>query len=142
MKEPNAPHPFIAEFCAAWENATLDSLMSLLPDDVILVQPLSPPLMGKHAARRAFAKILFQYPGLYGKDFSGLGDDHRVMISWTMCVPVGRRFLQVPIVDDFEFAGGTVKKRTAYFDSGLIVRAVAKSPSALWRQAISPFKRF
>ncbi len=39
-------HPFIDSFREAWRDPTLDTLMAPLRDDVTLIQPLSPPLIG------------------------------------------------------------------------------------------------
>ena len=127
-------HPFVAIFAEAWAEPSLDSLMAPLRDDVMLVQPLS----GKKAARAAFAKILYRFPGLRGEVRGGAsGDDGILFIDWTMFVSVGSRTLAVPVVDRFEFAENAVKRRDAFFDHLPILTAVATSPVTLIRHARS-----
>ena len=131
-------HPFVANFAEAWAEASLDSLMAPLRDDVVLVQPLSRPLLGKAAARAAFAKILYRFPGLRGEvRGEASGDDGVLFIDWIMFVPVGSRTLAVPVMDRFEFVENAVRRRDAFFAPLPILRAVATSPGALIRYARS-----
>jgi len=143
---PASRHPFIDQFAAAWAAPTLDSLMAPLREDVTLIQPLSPPLRGKPAAMRAFRRILAQYPGLRGDVHGGLGEDSVVLIDWTMKVPVGRRVLDIPVIDRFDLhdasvpsGDGVVMKRVAYFDPTPILRATLTSPVSWARQLRAAF---
>ena len=132
-------HPFIQEFREVWNNPTLDDLMTPLRDDVTLIQPLSEPLHGKDAARKAFRKILTRFPGLQGDVHGGLGSDAHVFIDWTMIVPIGRREQRLPVIDKVTLIDGLVKERVAYFDPSPLFGPIARSPRTLGRHLLSAF---
>jgi len=130
-------HPFIDSFREAWREPTLDTLMAPLRDDVTLIQPLSPPLVGKETARRAFRRILFRFPGMRGEIHGGLGEGSLVMIDWTMIVPIGRHEIRLPVIDKFILKDGMVEARVAYFDPTPLIGPLLRSPRALARHAVS-----
>ncbi len=141
MTPPLPAHPFVDTFRSIWADPTLDGLMSTLRDDVVLIQPLSPVLNGKDAARLAFRRILHQFPGLRGEVAGGLGDGNLVFIDWTMIAPIGGRDIRIPVIDKFTLQDGMVTERVAYFDPTPVTRAVMRSPSTLLRSAAAQFIR-
>lgn len=132
-------HPFIQEFREIWNNPTLDDLMAPLREDVTLIQPLSEPLHGKDAARKAFRKILVQFPGLQGDVHGGLGAGDLIFIDWTMIVPIGRGEQRLPVTDKVILEDGLVKERTAYFDPSPLFGPIARSPKTLGRHLLAAF---
>lgn len=130
-------HPFVNEFRVAWQEPTIDSLMAPLHDDVKLIQPLSPPLIGKPAASLAFRRILHRFPGIKGVVYGGAMINQVLMIEWTMIMPVGGTELCIPIIDRIELEADQVKHRIAYFDPLPVMSRVALSPSALLRHFTS-----
>jgi ketosteroid isomerase-like protein len=44
--------PIIPAFTAAWAHPDVDRFISLLHPDVTLLQPVTPPIRGRDAARR------------------------------------------------------------------------------------------
>ncbi|MCE7998500.1 MAG: nuclear transport factor 2 family protein [Rhodobiaceae bacterium] len=137
---PPRDHPFIQEFREIWANPTLDDLMAPLREDVTLIQPLSKPLQGKQAARKAFRKILTRFPGLQGDVHGGLGNDDLVFIDWTMVVPIGRGEQRLPVIDKVTLIDGRVKERIAYFDPSPLFGPIARSPRTLARHALSALR--
>ena len=134
-------HPFIDAFRDVWREPTLDILMSLLREDVTLIQPLSPTLTGKKHARQAFRRILFRFPGMRGEINGGLGEDTQVMIDWTMIVPIGRHEIRLPVIDKVTLEDERVKLRVAYFDPTPLIGPLLRSPRALARHAASGLLR-
>lgn len=141
MPHPASAHPFIETFRGIWAAPTLDGLMSTLREDVRLIQPLSPVLEGKPAARLAFRRILHQFPGLRGEVKGGLGEGNLVFIDWIMIAPVGGHDIRIPVIDKFTLQDGMVKERVAYFDPAPVSRAVMRSPSSLVRSVTARFIR-
>jgi hypothetical protein len=132
-------HPFIETFRQVWANPTLDDLMAPLREDVTLIQPLSEPLHGKDAARKAFRKILAQFPGLQGDIHGGLGAGDLIFIDWTMIVPIGRGEQRLPVIDKVVLEDGLVKERTAYFNPSPLFGPIARSPRTLGRHLLAAF---
>ncbi len=133
-------HPFIQQFREVWSNPTLEDLMAPLHEDVLLIQPLSEPLHGKKAARRAFRKILTRFPGTQGDVHGGSGSDNLVFIDWTMIVPIGRSEQRLPVIDKVLLENGLVKERVAYFDPSPLFGPIARSPRTLARHVLAAFR--
>ncbi len=133
-------HPFVQTFTDVWARPTLDSLMAPLRDDVTLIQPLSKPLYGKQAARKAFRQILTRFPGLKGEIHGGEGSGDTVFIDWTMVVPIGRKKHHLPVIDKVTLEDGLVKERIAYFDPSPLFGPIARSPLTLARHVAAAFK--
>ncbi|HEY1360349.1 MAG TPA: nuclear transport factor 2 family protein [Thermoleophilaceae bacterium] len=101
--------------------------------DVLMVQPLSPPLHGLDGLRQ-FADSLFgAIPDLRGEVVrSGPTDDGR-LIELTLRGTFGGRLLEWTVVDRIVLRDGLIAERHSYFDPTPLLPALWKSPRAALR---------
>jgi len=130
---------FTEIFRQMWENPSLESFMATAREDIILIQPMSKPLIGKAAATKEFRRILFRFPGIHGRIHNSAIHDELLYIDWTMVVPLGRKPLELPVIDRFEFEDGGVKRRIAYFDPMPSLPRIILNPMCLMRHGASLF---
>jgi hypothetical protein len=121
---------FAEQFSAGWVAPTVERLMALLTDDVVLYQPHLPPLRGKPAATAEFTRLFRWLPALHGEVHRARGADGVVYIEWTMRVPLGRAVVSIPTVDRFLLRDGRGSERTVYFDQIPLIAGVLRHPSA------------
>jgi hypothetical protein len=122
---------FVEKFIAAWGDPSIEKLQQLTHDDVILVQPMMPRMVGREAAREGFGRLLALFPGIHGEVLRWSAEGDLVMIEMRMTVPAGQRPLAWDLVDRIELEGGLVRERITYMDSLPIVLGVLTRPS-LW----------
>lgn len=125
---------FVARFEAAWKVGTTKALATILHPDVFLVQPLAPALRGRNLALRVLGDFLALMPAprIRIHRWTAAGDGV-VLIEFSFYGTVGRRAVQLDLVDSVELVDGLVVRRTAYFNSAPLVRAVLTQPWLLWR---------
>ena len=120
---------FARRFAEGWAAPTAERLVTLLADDVVLLQPHLPPIRGRAAARAEFERLFAWLPGLHGVVHHARGDDGVLYIEWTMRLPIGRG-LAIDAVDRFLLRDGLGAERTVYFDQLPLIAGVLRSPSA------------
>jgi len=130
---------FTEIFRQMWEKPSLDSFMATAREDIVLIQPMSKPLIGKAAATKEFRRILYRFPGIYGRIHRSAINDDFLYIDWTMIVPLGGKPLELPVVDRFEFEDGGVKRRIAYFDPSSAIPRILTNPMCLLRHVRALF---
>ena len=123
---------FVAGFRGFWASPSAARLGELLAQDVVLRQPLAPPLHGLPAARAEFEKIFAWLPDLRGEvdRWSGSGD--ALFIEFRLGAKLGGERLEWPAVDRFTLRGARAIERWSYFDSLPLLLRVARRPSAWW----------
>jgi hypothetical protein len=122
---------FVEKFIAAWGDPSVEKLQELTHDDVVLVQPMMPLMVGREAAREGFGRLLALFPGIHGEVLRWSAEGDLVMIEMRMTVPAGQRPLAWDLVDRIELEGGLVRERITYMDSLPIVLGVLARPT-LW----------
>lgn len=122
---------FVEKSIAAWADPKVELLQELTHDDVVLVQPMMPRMVGKEAAREGFARLLALFPGIRGEVLRWSTEGDLLMIEMRMTVPAGSRPLAWDLVDRIELDDGLVRERITYMDSLPIVFGVLTRPS-LW----------
>jgi hypothetical protein len=122
---------FVEKFIAAWSDPSVEKLQEVTHDDVVLVQPMMPRMVGRDAAREGFGRLLALFPEIHGEVLRWSAEDNLVMIEMRMTVPAGSRPLAWDLVDRIELEGGLVRERITYMDSLPIVLGVLTRPS-LW----------
>lgn len=124
---------FVARFEAAWTAGTTTALAAILHPDVHLVQPLASPLRGRSAALHALGNFLALMPAPSICIHRWTAAGQFVIIEFSFQGSVGRRPVQLDLVDSIELVDGLVHRRTAYFNPVPLVRAVLTQPWLLWR---------
>lgn len=133
--EPVAPcEPLAADlvrrFAGAWSAPQVERFVAMLADDVVLLQPVTPRVVGRAAARREFSRLLRWLPDLRGTvdDWSASGAT--VLIAWRLRFTLGRRPFELRIVDRLVTRDGLIVEREAYFDSLRFLLATLGRPTA------------
>jgi hypothetical protein len=132
MELPAArPPPIVQRFSDVWAKPTADALAGLCTDDVRLVQPGRPPIIGREAARRDFARLLHWQPGLHAvvEDWA---QRERLFISLRLRFRLGGGMWELPAVDRILVRDGLIADCVASFDSLAFALAILRRPSE-WR---------
>ena len=125
----NSSDGFVAGFAAYWDSPSPGRLSDHLHDDVLLVQPLSPPMRGLAAAQQEFTKILGWLPDLRGEVDGSSREGDVVFIEFRLIARLGNEVVQWPVVDRFLLRGDKAVERVSYFDSFPLLIKVLKHPS-------------
>ena len=102
MSQPapsNDPARFVEQFTAAWAHPRVDNFVDLLHEDVRLVQPLTPAVNGRAAARAEFTRLLQWLPDINGTVDHWAAAGPRIFIEWRLRASFGARPTEWPIVD-------------------------------------------
>jgi ketosteroid isomerase-like protein len=122
------PPALVQRFSDVWAKPSADALAALCTEDVRLVQPARPPIVGRVAAHDDFARLLQWQPGLHA-----IVDDwaqrERIFISLRLRFRLGGRMFELPTVDRILVRDGLIAERTASFDALAFAFAVLKRPS-------------
>jgi ketosteroid isomerase-like protein len=120
----------VRRFADAWAQPQVERFVSMLAGDVVLKQPVTPPVRGREAAREEFSRLLAWLPDLAGTvDRSGAEGD-TVLIAWRLRFTLGRGPYELRIVDRIVHRDGLIAEREAYFDSLRFLLATLGRPSA------------
>lgn len=103
-------------FTEAWAAPTADRLVGLLAEDVRLIQPVTPEIRGRAAARGDFARLIAWLPDIHGKIDSWSASGDTLLVAWHLCFTLGSRAFAVPIVDRIVVENDLIRERQAYFD--------------------------
>ena len=120
---------FARRFAEGWAAPTAERLVTLLADDVVLLQPHLPPIRGRAAARAEFERLFRWLPGMRGVVHRARGDEGVLYIEWTMRLPIGRG-VAIDAVDRFLLRDGLGVERTVYFDQLPLIAGVLRNPRA------------
>jgi ketosteroid isomerase-like protein len=133
---PAQVEAWVGEFIEGWRSPAgaeqfADHFERVCADDVRMIQPQMPTLVGKRAFRERFVRPLFEFiPDIHATvhDWAASGDV--VFISFTLEGTVGGGPVSWPCVDRIVIREGIATERRAYFDPTRILRAVATRPRA------------
>lgn len=104
-------------FAEAWASPQVDRFVALLAADVVLLQPVTPRVVGRDAAHREFSRLLRWLPDLRGTVDSWSASGSTVLIAWRLRFTLGAAPYELRIVDRLEVRDGLIAEREAYFDS-------------------------
>ena len=124
---------FVARFEAAWKAGTTEALATILHPDVHLITPLARPLRGRNAALHGLGNFLALMPAPRICIHRWTSADPFVLIELSFQGTIGKRAVQLDLVDSVELCDGLVIHRTAYFNPAPLIRAVLTQPWLLWR---------
>lgn len=130
----SAAERWVEAFAEGWRaprsaDAFADHFEPWLTDDVRMVQPQLPTLVGKRDFRERFARPLFALvPDIHGTVRSWAARGDVVLIELVLEGTVGGRTFRLPTVDRMTLRDGLVCERVAHLDPSPLLRAVALSP--------------
>jgi ketosteroid isomerase-like protein len=126
----------IDAFARAWASPRVDGFIALLHPDVVLLQPVTPPIRGRDAARREFTRLLRWLPELHGSVDDAAAHGSVALIAWRLRFTLGAAPYELRIVDRLVIADGLIREREAYYDSLQLMIALLRRPRAwpgYWR---------
>jgi ketosteroid isomerase-like protein len=127
---------WVAEFVEGWRSprsadAFADHFDRVCTDDVRMIQPQLPTLVGKQAFREGFVRPTFELiPDLHATvhDWAASGD--MILIHFTLEGTLGGKPVRWPCIDRVVLRDGLACERRAFFDPGPLLQAVATRPRA------------
>jgi hypothetical protein len=127
---------FVAAFAEAWSppndlQRALARYLPLLAEDVRLVQPQIPTLVGHEQFRVEFAEPMFaMIPDLHGevRHWAARGDD--VYLDIEMRGTLGGRPVSFTSCDRFTLRDGLVAERVSFSDPSPLIAAILTRPRA------------
>ena len=133
--EVSAAERWVEAFTEGWRApASLDAFAEhferWFTDDVRMIQPQLPVMVGKAAFREGFRPAFELIPDLHATVSNSAARGDTVFIEFTLEGTIGGRPVRVPAVDRFTLRDGLVSERVAHFDPTPMLLAVAASPRA------------
>jgi len=128
------PAEWVAGFAEGWRapggpDAFVAHFRALLADDVRLIQPQLPTIVGFDAFERRFVRPLFALiPDLHGDVERWAARDHTLYIELTLRGTLGRRALAWRACDRILLRDGFAVERESYYDPTPLLAALARTP--------------
>jgi ketosteroid isomerase-like protein len=120
---------FVVRFADFWRAPAPERLDALLAEDVLLVAPLTPTTRTLADGKRAFAGLLALAPDLTGEVHRWGATADGVLIEFTLSGTAAGTAISWDAVDRISLGDdGLASARVSYFDSGPLVRALARHP--------------
>jgi hypothetical protein len=119
------PSAFVERFAAAWAHPQVERFVAMLAPDVLLLQPVTPPVRG-----REFARLLRWLPDLHGIVDQWGVDGDTTLVAWRLRFTLGRAPFELRLVDRLVVRDDLIVEREAYFDSLRFLLATLGRPSA------------
>jgi len=126
----DAAEDFVKRFADFWANPSPERMTDLLTSDVVLIQPLSVPMVGLEAAQAEFRKLFAWLPDLRATVDGWGGTGENLFVEFRLAATIGGRRVEWPVVDRFVLRGDKATKRVSYFDALPLVLQIVTSPSA------------
>ncbi len=141
-RDDETAEEFVTRFATFWSDPSPERMAKLLTPDVVLVQPLSPPMHGLEAAQREFGRLFAWLPDLRATIDAWGAHGDALFIEFRLHATLGGRRLEWPVVDRFVMRGDKAAKRVTYFDAMPLLLAVLRSPGSWlgwWRSGAARF---
>jgi hypothetical protein len=133
---------WVAEFIEGWRSPGTpeefaDHFDRIVTDDVRMIQPQLPTLVGKRAFREGFVRPTFSLiPDLRAEVHDWAASDDVIYIGFTLSGTLGGKPIAWPCVDRIVMRGDLACERRAHFDPTPLLQAVITRPRA-WRPFLS-----
>lgn len=131
-----AAEAWVAEFIAGWRDPAgpeefADHFERVCTDDVRMIQPQLPTLVGKTAFREGFVRPTFDLiPDLHAVVHDWAADGDVIYINFTLEGTLGGKPISWPCIDRVVLRDGLACERRAHFDPTPLVAAVTTRPRA------------
>ncbi len=135
LEGDSAAAEFVEQFESAWAKSNVAALEALWTDDVVLIQPMVPPSVGRAECRARFARLFGLIPDLHATVHRWAASGDVVFIEFTLSGTFGGRELSWPAVDRFRLRDGLAAERVSYFDSMPLTLQMLTRPRG-WRRLI------
>ncbi|MCW5889215.1 MAG: nuclear transport factor 2 family protein [bacterium] len=123
------PAEFVDAFARFWAAPSPAGLDALLRPDVVLTQPLSPPVHGRPAAEAWFRTLLGWIPDVHAEIDAWGGTADALFIAFRLIGTLGGRPIVWPAVDHLVLDdAGMARSRASYFDPLPLLAATAARP--------------
>jgi ketosteroid isomerase-like protein len=130
-----AAREFLARLQAMWLSSDPDHYARICCEDVLLVQPLMPPMRGRQDAHRRFQRLFRQFPDLkVTMTRWGLADDS-LLVEYVARGTLGGKPLEWRGVDRIAIRDGLIAHRVAYLDWSAVLVKILRRPRG-WPQAL------
>lgn len=123
---------FTQRFADFWASPSPERMAELLHPEVVLIQPLSRPMIGLAAAQDEFRRLFAFLPDLKATVDRALGGDELLYIEFRLHASLGRERIEWPVVDRFYLQDGKALERMTYFDPLPILLRMLRHPSRWW----------
>jgi hypothetical protein len=129
-----SPEEWVAGFAEGWRapggpDAFVAHFRALLADDVRLIQPQLPTIVGFDAFERRFVRPLFALiPDLHGDVERWAARDDALYVELTLRGTLGRRALAWRACDRIVLRDGLAVERESYYDPTPLLAALARAP--------------
>ena len=134
--QATAAEAWVAEFIAGWRDPAdpdsfADHFERVCTDDVRMIQPQLPTLVGKKAFREGFVRPTFDLiPDLHAIVHDWAADGDMIYINFTLEGTLGGKPISWPCVDRIVLRDGLCTERRAMFDPTPLLAAVVTRPRA------------
>ncbi|MBS3694069.1 nuclear transport factor 2 family protein [Rhodococcus qingshengii] len=132
MSVTDPQHDFVDAFADFWSRPAPNRLDEILHADVVLRQPLSPPLVGLAAAEAEFERLWSWTPDLRAHVERWQGDATVLFIEIRLSSTMASRSVEWGGVDRFLLRGAKAVERISYFDPIPLVAELPRHPSEWW----------
>jgi len=119
----------LRDFIEAYVKGDVEKMLPFLAEDVVWIQPEG-SFKGKEEGKRFLARDAAKRTNLRSRD-AGIG----IMVKGNKALyehihegstPDGRRWREIPAISVFEFSGGKIQQRRAYYDRLSMTEQMAK----------------
>jgi SnoaL-like protein len=121
---------FVRRFAEFWSDPSPQKMGGLLTPDVVLIQPLAPPMHGLAAAESEFGKLFAWLPDLRATVDGWGSNGAEIFIAFRLHATIAGERIEWPVVDRFVMRAEKAEKRTSYFDALPLVVRLLRTPSA------------
>jgi SnoaL-like domain len=126
---------FLERFGAGWADGGpaerfVEHFAPLCTPQVLLIQPLSPPLRGRAGLRRMAEPLFDAMPDLHGEVVRWGPTEDGLIVELNLRGRLGGRPLEWITVDRIVLRDGLMAERRAYFDPTPLLPAMLRSPRA------------
>jgi ketosteroid isomerase-like protein len=131
-----AAEAWVQEFIEGWRapsdpESFADHFERVCTDDVRMIQPQLPTLVGKKAFREGFVRPTFALIGdLHANVHDWAADGDVIYINFTLSGTLGGKPISWPCIDRVVLRDGLACERRAHFDPMPLLGAVATRPRA------------
>lgn len=130
---------FAGSLAAGTLEGFLDRLLPRVHPDAHWHQPMARFAHGHAQIRRMYAPLYAVAPDLHGIIDRWAQTSDGALVEYTLHATVGRRSLQLPVVDRFVLVGGLAVSNHSYLDPLPLFPATAMRPlqaTQLWRRFV------
>lgn len=134
--------PTIMQWATSWSSHNVDRLVSLFTEDAVYEDvAMSTINRGSGELRRFAEDVLSRLPDVTFELCSSFADGEQASAEWIMRgTRMGQRF-EVRGASIFEFAGGTIRRCSDYWDMGGYLKQISQAKTTAGRADVATRRR-